>query len=74
MIEGTLNKMLSGRWAVCRSGKNPIEIMSGDVFRIEVNGKMRLTRMEFEEGRGYYSVDDYELKSGLRAALERHRA
>jgi hypothetical protein len=66
MIEGTLNKMLSGRWAVCRSGKNPIEIMSGDVFRIEVDGKMRLTRMEF--------VDGYELKSGLRAALERHKA
>jgi hypothetical protein len=36
--------------ADCRSGKNPIEINAGDVF--EVNGKMRPTRMEFENGLG----------------------
>jgi len=72
MVEGTLNKMQSGRWAVCRSGRNPIEIANGDVFRIEVDGKLRPTRMEFEVGRGYHSVDGYELRSGLRVALQRH--
>jgi hypothetical protein len=72
MIEGTLNKMLSGSWAICRSGKNPIEIKHGDIFRIEVDGKMRPTRMEFEGDRGYHSADGYQLRSGLRAALARH--
>jgi hypothetical protein len=28
--------------------------------------------MEFEEGRGYHSVDGYALKSGLRASVPRH--
>jgi hypothetical protein len=72
MVEGTLNKMLSGRWAVCRSGRNPIEIMSGDDFRVEVGGKMYPTRMEFDDERGYHSVDGYELRSGLRAVVTRH--
>ena len=72
MIEGTLNKMLSGSWAVCRSGKNPIEIKPGDAFRIEVDGIMRRTRMEFEDERGYHSVDGYKLRGGLRAALVHH--
>jgi hypothetical protein len=72
MIEGTLNRMLSGSWAVCRSGKSPIEIKPGVVFRVEVNGKMCPTRMEFEDERGYYTVDGYQLRSGLRAALASH--
>ena len=72
MIEGTLHMTQSGRWAVCRSGKSPVEIASGDAFRIEVDGKMRPTRMEFEGGRGYHSVDGYALRSGMRAALGRH--
>jgi hypothetical protein len=69
MIEGTLNRMQSGRWAVCRSGMNPIEIKSGDAFSVEVGGRMRPTRMQFVDDRGYYSVDGYALKSGLRAAI-----
>jgi hypothetical protein len=72
MIEGMLNKMQSGRWAVCRSGRNPIEIMSGDVFRVEVAGKMRYTQMLFKDDRGYHSVDGFELRTGLRAAVERY--
>ena len=72
MIEGTLNKMLSGSWAVCRSGKNPIEIKPGDAFRIEVDGRMRHTRMEFDDDRGYHSVDGYMLTSGSRVALARN--
>jgi hypothetical protein len=78
--EGTLRMQPSGRWAVCRPGHDPVEITSGEVFRIEVPGKegLQLTRMEFrhrtsvspaELPLGYYSVDRYPLRDGLRAAI-----
>ena len=68
MIGGTLHMTQSGRWAVCRSGKSPIEIASGEVFRVEVDGKMRTTRMEFEGGgRGYHSVDGTQKRNASRA-------
>jgi hypothetical protein len=75
--EGTLRMQPSGRFAVCRPGRDPIEITSGDVFRVEVPGaypEMQRTRMEFlhhEEGGGgeYYSVNGYRLRDGLRAAI-----
>ena len=36
--EGTLQLQPSGRWAVDRPGRAPVEITSGDVFRVEVEG------------------------------------
>ena len=71
----------SGRWAICRPDRSPVEITSGELFRIEVNGELRPTRMEFRhlteptgrEYRGktgeYYSVDDSPLRNGARAAI-----
>jgi hypothetical protein len=41
---GTLRAQSSDRWAVCRPGRNPVEIMSGELFRVEVDGELRLTR------------------------------
>ena len=69
--EGTLCMQPSGRWAVCRPGCDPIEITSGDVFRVEVPGEvgLRRTRMEHMHDEGYYSVNGYNLRDGLRAAL-----
>ena len=67
MIEGTLRKMPSGRWAVCRPEREPIEITSGELFSVEVDGELKLTRMEYDEG--YYSIDAYPLRDGLRAAI-----
>ena len=67
---GILRMMASGRWAVCRAGRGPVEITSGERFRIEFLGEMRLTRMEFR--RGYYTVDGYPLHDGLRAAIGEH--
>ena len=58
--EGALKMQSSGRWAVCRPGLKPVEITSGDPFRVEIDGKLCLTRMEyrhFERGGEYYSVD-----------------
>jgi hypothetical protein len=71
--EGTLRMQPSRRWAVVRPGREPVEITSGELFRVEVDGELKLTRMEFRHGaRGggeYYSIDGYELRSGMRAAI-----
>jgi len=67
--KGILRMQSSGRWAVCRPGRAPVEIMSGELFRVEVDGELRLTRMEEVWGEGYYSVDLYPLCDGMRAAI-----
>jgi hypothetical protein len=80
--EGTLRMQSSGRWAICRPGCDPFEITSGDEFRVEVDGELKLTRMEYRHFEGplrgrefrgapgeYYSVDGYELRGVLRAAI-----
>jgi hypothetical protein len=69
--EGILELQPSGRWAVCQPGRAPVEINSGDVFRIEVPGEagLRRTRMEHMDGEGYYSVNGYNLRDGVRAAI-----
>ena len=69
--EGILRMLSSGRWAIIRSGYSPHEITSGDVFRVEIGGELKVTRMEWAHGeRGrYYSVDGYQLCEGLRAAI-----
>jgi hypothetical protein len=74
--EGVLQLQASGRWAVCRQGREPVEITSGHVFRVEAKtrpGVLTLTSMEYRHsGRGggaYYSVDGFELYNGQRAAF-----
>jgi hypothetical protein len=44
-------------------------VNSGELFRVEVGGELRLTRMEEVWGEGYYSVDLYPLREGMRAAI-----
>ena len=65
---GTLRMQPSGRWAVCRMGREPVEVKSGKVFRVEVDGVLRVTRMSHTSRRGYYAADGYELRDGVRAA------
>jgi len=67
--EGILCKQASGRWAVCPPGRQPVEIKSGKLFRVEVDGVLRVTRMRYTPRRGYYSADGYELRDGMRAAI-----
>ena len=69
--EGTLHLQASGRWAIMRPGRQPFELTSGDVFRVEVDGKLQITRMGNLRGEGYYSVDGYPLRDGMRAARRR---
>jgi len=66
---GILRKQASGRWAVVRPGRAPVEIKSGKVFRVEVDGVLSVTRMRHTPRRGYYAVDGYELCDGMRAAI-----
>jgi len=63
--EGILRKQTSGRWAVCRTGREPVEIKSGKVFRVEVDGVLRVTRMRHTPRRGYYAADGYELATAF---------
>jgi len=69
--EGTLQMQPSGLWAICRPGHDPFEITTGDVFRVEVPGEpgLRRTRMEHMDGEGYFSVNGYNLRDGMRAAI-----
>jgi hypothetical protein len=41
------------------------------VFRVEVPGEpgLRRTRMEHMDGEGYFSVNGYNLRDGMRAAI-----
>ena len=39
------------------------------LFRVEVEGELRLTRMEHLWSKAYYSVDGYKLRGGMRAAI-----
>jgi hypothetical protein len=70
-LAGVLQIQPSGRWAVVMPGHDPVEITSGEVFRVEVEGKEGLqpARMEHATPGGYYAVEGYPLRDGLRAAL-----
>jgi hypothetical protein len=67
--EGTLHLQPSGRWAIMRPGREPFELTSGDVFRVEVDGKLQITRMGHLRSEGYYSIEGYTLRDGMRAAI-----
>jgi hypothetical protein len=67
--EGIPHMQSSGRWAVCRPGRDPVEISSGELFRVEVDGELRLTCMEHLWGEGYFSIDGYRLRDSIRAAI-----
>jgi hypothetical protein len=74
-IEGRLRRQPTGRWAICRRGRDPWEITSGNVIFVQVVGKLALqpTRIEFVhrarfEGE-YVSMDGYPLRDGQRAAM-----
>jgi hypothetical protein len=67
--EGVLRMLPSGRWAIWRPGHDPVEITSGEIFRLEVDGELRLATLEHLPVRGYYVAEGYELREGMRAAI-----
>ena len=40
--EGVLRLQPTGRWAGCRPGRPPVEITSGELFRFEVDGELKV--------------------------------
>jgi hypothetical protein len=73
-IEGTLRLLLpSGQWAIAAPGREPVRILPGVVFMIEVAaGRWQMrARMEQRDGK-WYAVGNrrrVELKEGLRAGF-----
>ena len=65
--EGTPQKQASGRWVVCRPSRAPIEITGGELVRVEVDGKLEVTRMEFGHAPG--GGDGYHPEDGVRPAI-----
>jgi hypothetical protein len=60
----------SRRWAICRPRREPLEITSGELFHVEVDGKLQIRRMEYaHDGCGYCAVGGPELRSSMRAAI-----
>jgi hypothetical protein len=81
MTIGVLSMNELGRWEILREGRVHYELSSGSTLLLEVNGVLRLTRIQFRHFTGpprgrtyrgqpgeYYSVDGYLLAEGLRAA------
>jgi hypothetical protein len=60
---GVLSMNGLGRWVIVREGRVPYELSSGSTCLIEVDGVLRLTRIEYSHGDrpGYHSIDGYKL-------------
>jgi hypothetical protein len=70
--DGILRMQPSGRWAVCRPGRDPSRSRAAKCFgsRCPASKACILTRMEHLHGEGYFSVHGHHLHDGLRAAIE----
>jgi hypothetical protein len=53
--EGTLRMQPSGQWAIQAPGHEPVPIVAGEFFLLEVQGERRMmrVRMDRKEGRWY---------------------
>ena len=71
--EGVPQLQSPGRLAVCRSGRVPVELTSGDLSASKPTCKLEVTRMEFaHDGRGVASITastGIHLEDNLRAAI-----
>jgi predicted NAD/FAD-binding protein len=67
--EGTLHLQPNGRWAIIRPGRSPVAILEGEIFEIEVRGKMRRARMERRRDGQWVTAEGYELRDGARAGF-----
>jgi hypothetical protein len=70
--DSQLRQLPGGQWTIKAIGREPVPILAGEIFLIEVPGYTELqgTRMEMARPSGeYYSVDGYELRDGMRAGF-----
>jgi hypothetical protein len=73
---GTLRMRPSGGWSIAAPGREPVDIVAGEVFLLEVLGERRLKRVRMMQQGGQWraalSTSDIverrvELRDGLRA-------
>ena len=77
MTESTLCLQPSGQWAIAAPGREPVNIVAGEVFLLEVVGERKLMRvkMECKDGRWIAVFTSArgqrraELRDGLRAGF-----
>jgi hypothetical protein len=71
--QAKLCRLPAGGWAIAAPGRAPVAITEGEVFKIEVAGKMNLARMERRrrpDGTSeWVTAQGYELRDGLRAGF-----
>jgi hypothetical protein len=71
--EGTLCQQPSGRWAIICPGRSPVAIGEGEVFELEVGGRMKLACMERRrrpDGTDeWVAAQGCELRDGLHAGF-----
>ena len=73
----TLRQLPSGGWAIQVPGREPVPIVAGEIFLLEVQGERRMmrVRMEWKDGRWYAvlytgrGARRVELRDGLRAGF-----
>ena len=73
----TLRQLPSGGWAIQVPGREPVPIVAGEIFLLEVQGERRMmrVRMQRNEGGWYaffsgaYRGRRVELRDGLRAGF-----
>ena len=73
----TLRQLPSGGWAIQVPGREPVPIVAGEIFLLEVQGERRMmrVRMEWKDGRWYAVLYTgrgerrVELRDGLRAGF-----
>jgi hypothetical protein len=49
----------------------PRRELTGELFGVDVDGELRITRMKHRYGEGCYSIDGYPLRDGMRAVIGR---
>ena len=73
----TLRQLHSGEWAIQVPGHEPVPIVAGENFLLEVQGERRMMRVRMERKEGRWSAVLYtgraarrvELRDGLRAGF-----
>ena len=73
----TLRQLPSGGWAIQVPGREPVQIVAGEIFLLEVQGERRMmrVRMDWKDGRWYAvlytgrGARRVELRDGLRAGF-----
>jgi hypothetical protein len=67
--QGKLCRLPASGWAIVAPGRSPVAIVEGEIFEVEVRGKMRRARMERRRDGQWVTAEGYELRDGARAGF-----